>query len=90
LAKKQSREAEAYGTASLMMLSAQRSRRILAAIYASPPRALRLNLEHRIAERRATQPEREFTLSAKAIWCRPISFALAVDPRQSVCGEHVL
>lgn len=30
-----------------------------------------------------------FTLSAKSIWCRPISFALAVDPRQSVCGEAI-
>lgn len=30
-----------------------------------------------------------FTLSAKSIWCRPIAFALAVDPRQAVFGEAI-
>ena len=31
-----------------------------------------------------------FVLSSRAIWTKPLALALAVDPRQTVCGEAVL
>ncbi len=30
-----------------------------------------------------------FTLSSRSIWVQPLALALAVDPRQSVCGEVI-
>ena len=31
-----------------------------------------------------------FVLSSRAIWTKPLALALAVDPRQTVCGEAVV
>jgi hypothetical protein len=42
-----------------MKVAYRLSRRTMAAIVASPPRALRLDLDRRIDARRATQPNRE-------------------------------
>ena len=53
------------------------SRRAKAAILASPPRALRLDMDARLSARRATQPEREQAYRERQ--ARQIHSAFEVD-----------
>jgi site-specific DNA-cytosine methylase len=55
------------------------------------PRAAARGMAETIGETLLLAEQGEtFVLSSRAIWTKPLALALAVDPRQSVCGEVIL